>query len=212
MPGGLPELPAGTSWKSVWLVIAAMLLAGAVGSVIWFVPLNEQKADEDVVAAETGEVREDAARADRKAETADKKATAAVDFLEIPVPGVQGDQGLPGQRGITGLPGIRGPEGEEGPPGPLGPLGPVGTPGEAGAPGPSGEPGEAGPAGAAGKTGAEGPRGPAGEAGPAGDPGPAGPQGPPGETGPAIATFTFTFSDVTYTCSDPDGDLAYECQ
>lgn len=44
--------------------------------------------------------------------------------------------------------------------------------------------------------------------GPKGDTGPAGPAGP---TGPAVKSWSWTAGGVTYTCSDPDGDLNYAC-
>lgn len=36
-----------------------------------------------------------------------------------------------------------------------------------------------------------------------------GPQGPPG---PAVGSFTFTWANQTYTCTDPDDDQAYTCE
>jgi hypothetical protein len=39
-----------------------------------------------------------------------------------------------------------------------------------------------------------------------------GPKGDEGNTGPAIKSWTFTQGGFTYTCTDPDGDLAYTCE
>lgn len=50
--------------------------------------------------------------------------------------------------------------------------------------------------------------------GPQGPAGPAGPPGATGATGPAGSApvvFSFVAGGVLYTCTDPNGDLAYEC-
>ena len=39
-----------------------------------------------------------------------------------------------------------------------------------------------------------------------------GPAGPMGETGPPISSFTFDWANTTWICTDPDGDLAYDCE
>lgn len=57
----------------------------------------------------------------------------------------------------------------------------------------------------------QGPQGVKGDKGDKGESGPVGPIGPVGPQGPAIASFTFTASGVTQTCTDPDGDLNYTC-
>lgn len=98
--------------------------------------------------------------------------------------GDSGPQGPPGRDGRDGAPGVAG---VQGPAGPAGPSGPAGVAGAAGPAGPQGEPGEAGPPGADGAPGATGPQ------------------------GPAPSSWTFTHLNKTWTCSDPDGDLAYEC-
>lgn len=103
--------------------------------------------------------------------------------------------------------------GEPGPMGLMGPrgsVGPQGTPGSVGERGPEGPPGATivGPQGPRGLTGEQGASGPQGEKGDAGERGDTGPQG---ERGPAVESFTFTHDGVTYTCSDPDGNLAYDC-
>ena len=111
------------------------------------------------------------------------------------VPGPAGAPGIPGIQGLPGAPGAQGPAGEQG---------------ETGAQGPAGVAGPAGPAGPEGPAGPAGPQGPAGPAGQDSDvPGPAGPMGP---AGPAIVSFTFELAGRTYTCTDPDKDLNYECQ
>ena len=124
-------------------------------------------------------------------------ADEIIDGIEVP-PGVKGDRGPAGRDGRDGQDGEDGitPDcyfttlrcvGEPGPVGPAGEPGPVGATGEAG---PQGEPG---PAGAQ------------------GEPGPAGPQGEPGPPGPGPQSFTFTWANRTYTCTDANQDGAYEC-
>lgn len=106
-----------------------------------------------------------------------------------------GERGDPGATGADGRDGRDGRDGltVEGPQGPPGPEGASGTDGAAGPPGPQGEPGQDG------LTGAQGP------------PGPAGSDGAPGAPGSPPVSFVFVAGGVTYTCTDPDGDLAYEC-
>lgn len=108
----------------------------------------------------------------------------------------RGPQGRPGEPCVPQVPGCTGPQGpsgQDGSQGQQGPMGPEGPKGEKGDKGDSG--GQAGP---------PGPEGPRGDVGP---------QGP----GPVMWTFTFTYTDllgthtVTYTCTDPDGDLMYNC-
>jgi hypothetical protein len=41
--------------------------------------------------------------------------------------------------------------------------------------------------------------------------GPKGDAGPAGPAGPAVKSWTWVADGVTYTCADPDGDLAYTC-
>lgn len=102
---------------------------------------------------------------------------------------------------ITVSPGERGPAGPPGLsiPGPRGPRGPAGARGPRGG---SGSPGVS----------ITGPAGPAGESitGPQGE-SIVGPQGDTGPAGPAIASFTFTQGGHTWICTDPDGDLVYDC-
>lgn len=93
-------------------------------------------------------------------------------------------------------------------------VGQVPVVGPAGEAGMRGEEGERGPRGFPGRDGAPGPAGPQGEPGPAGpqgEAGPIGPAGPQGEPGAPVASFSFEMGGRTWTCSDPDGDLVYEC-
>lgn len=162
--------------------------------------------------------------------------------LPVPQPGrtgqagQRGPAGRPGTPGLPGLKGERGPKGDQGIIGPKGDpclasvqpscVGPQGETGAQGATGDKGATGDTGATGAKGDTGATGATGDTGAQGPQGDPGPqgpqgatgaTGPQGPTGATGPAPASFSFTFVDgagqqVTFTCTDADGDLNYQCQ
>lgn len=136
------------------------------------------------------------AEADRQALAADQEALRdqLIDLGEEPVVGPAGVPGEPGERGPMGPPGRDGRDGQDGAPGPAGPQG------------------EQGPAGVDGVDGAQGPQGEPGPTGPEGLPGEPGPQGPQGEPGPAVESFTFTWANTTWTCTDPDGDQVYECQ
>jgi Collagen triple helix repeat (20 copies) len=87
-------------------------------------------------------------------------------------------------------------------PGPPGPEGPAGDKGSDGSPGPAGPPGEPGAAGSSGDTGATGSEG---------EPGAEGPPGAPGPAGSGPASFTFKFREVTFMCTDPEGDGSYDC-
>lgn len=136
-------------------------------------------------------------------------------------------EGVPGAAGLPGLTGDRGPRGFDGAPGSRGEPGPIGLRGETGATGaagPAGGDGAQGPAGAdgaAGVNGVDGGQGPPGPPGPAGADGGTGPagvdggQGPAGPPGPGPTSFSFTFGNggnqTTVVCTDPDGDLVYEC-
>lgn len=155
-----------------------------------------------------------------------------VDRKDIPAPvsmpgpaGQRGERGDPGQIGSIGAMGPIGPQGLPGPRGIPGPPGIAGPPprcftlpgqcvGETGTQGPQGE---TGATGTTGDTGPEGPQGETGAVGPQGDVGPEGPQGPigpegqTGQTGPAIRAWTWTQDGFKHTCTDSDGDLAYEC-
>jgi len=92
-----------------------------------------------------------------------------------------------------------------GPPGPQGRTGPTGDKGSDGAPGPPGPPGEPGATGATGDTGATG------QTGGEGEPGAEGPAGEPGPPGSGPTSFTFQFREVTFVCTDPEGDGTYDC-
>jgi len=93
-------------------------------------------------------------------------------------------------------------------PGPAGPTGPAGKSGD---PGPAGPPGEPGTPGAPGEPGAAGQAGTDGSDGEPGTPGEPGAEGPPGPAGSGPASFTFQFREVTFVCTDPDGDGTYDC-
>lgn len=98
-----------------------------------------------------------------------------------------------------------GPQGDVGPQGPAGPTGP---------PGPQGEPGAKGKKGADGAPGAS-VTGPVGPAGADGKDGKDGADGAPGPAGPAGYPASFSFTGVggqVFTCTDPDGDHAYQCE
>lgn len=129
--------------------------------------------------------------------------------LPQPVAGPQGPQGPPGLPGLPGLPGADGRDGKDGKDGAPGADGRDGEPGPAGPPGPAGEPGEPGPTG------------PPGPAGPPGPPGPAGDDGSDGQDGEPGYPESFTYTDpgtpapgdeITYVCTDPDGDRQYTCE
>lgn len=122
-------------------------------------------------------------------------------------------------------PSFRGPQGEKGDSCDSNQVGCRGPSGKPGQPGVAGESGDTGEPGLNGERGPQGP-GPTDEqvqanialycnANPTSCMGPKGDPGTPGATGPAIQSFTFTYGAgplaATYTCTDPDGDLNYEC-
>lgn len=117
-------------------------------------------------------------------------------------PSAQPAAGGDGEDGRDGMDGRNGRDGQPGTDGTPGSDGRDGTDGEDGTPGP------AGPQGPQGETGMQGPMGPAGQDGQTGE---QGPQGDVGPTGPGPSSLTFMAGGVTYTCTDPDSDLAYEC-
>lgn len=132
----------------------------------------------------------------RNAEVAREALAAQVEQMGgEPVEDTAGDvvvvPGPPGPAGVDGRDGRHGLDGKDGAAGQPGPPGAVGGPGPEGDTGATGEPGATGPPGAQ------------------GEPGPA---GAPGQPGPAPASFAFTLGAITWTCTDPDGDLAYACQ
>jgi hypothetical protein len=113
-------------------------------------------------------------------------------------------------------PRFRGPQGRQGEPcapqvpGCTGPPGPGGQEGSQGQQGPPGAQGP-GPSDAQVQDGVSAycAANPVNCIGPKGDPGVPGPQG---ERGPAIQSFTYQDAlGVSYTCTDPDGDLNYTC-
>lgn len=115
-----------------------------------------------------------------------------------PPRGERGDRGATGDRGSTGRDGRDGRDGVDG----LTPPCYFAASQCVGPPGPAGRDGIDGQDGAPGAQGAAGPAGPQGAPGP---PGPAGANGQPPQS------FTFTWANRTYHCSDGNGDGAYEC-
>jgi hypothetical protein len=103
------------------------------------------------------------------------KLSATSGDWSLPVPFVQGPQGVRGPQGIQG---VQGATGIQGVPGVRGEMGPQGIPGVQGVQGPIGPIGITGPTGAQGLTGAAGANGAAGPPGPQGAPGPTGASGP----------------------------------
>jgi collagen triple helix repeat protein len=194
-------------WR-VWAAacLAVVVLASGAGIVVWNLDrAAEAERDHDRIEALEATAEERADDIDRLVETLEaanaQLEAIGLDPVTAPevVVGQQGDVGPPGPPGDQGPPGSPGPAGDPGAPGPTGPAGSTGPDGSPGEPGPAGEPGATGPAG---------------PAGPPGEPGPAGPQGEPGpqgQPGAAPASITFTWLGTTWTCTDPDGDLAYTC-
>jgi len=183
--------------------------------------LGWQAARHDAEAGQDLATRVRAACKDDRIDTEDLQTLChqAVDVSEGSA--LIGPQGNKGPIGLTGPQGVPGPPGS---PGHEGPRGPAGTNGQAGKPGTNGDPGvngQPGATGAAGNDGATGPAGPAGEPGPQGEQGIQGPQGDKGEPGaqgeqggrgPEPESFSFTWLNQTYTCTDPDGDGQYACE
>lgn len=108
-----------------------------------------------------------------------------------------GPSGPSGEACLPSLPGCTGPQGLVGPGGPQGPVGPQGEVGTQGPPGPQG---------------AKGDQGDKGDPCVPEDPACVGPKGDTGQQGPGPVIFTFEFQGTTYTCSDPDQDLMYQCR
>jgi len=122
-----------------------------------------------------------------------------------PVNGAIGPQGLPGPQGVKGDPGIQGLPGLVGAHGDPGPVGP---PGATGATGPKGD------TGATGKAGTDGSQGPQGTPGAAGPPGATGSTGSTGPQGPPPASWMWTDTLGTHTCTRSNTDDSaptYDC-
>jgi hypothetical protein len=136
---------------------------------------------------------------------------ASVAVLQAQVESLGGDPAPPPKNGDPVI--IAGERGERGPMGLQGYPGPRGDTGASGATGAQGETGLAGPQGETGATGVQGEPGVPGQQGPAGESGPAGPAGPEGPTGPAgyPTSWTFTFDNSSFMCSDPEADSTYTC-
>ena len=151
--------------------------------------------------------------------------------------GARGAAGPKGDKGDKGDTGAAGAAGAQGPAGPAGPAGADGQDGSDGDRGPKGDKGDKGDTGAAGAAGAQGPPGPQGSPGPPGPAGPKGDKGDPGTTTTVVLTapvyasatgtvnvpartngsgaryalgtsFAATGYAISYSLSDPDGDLA----
>lgn len=136
------------------------------------------------------------------------------------------DKIIQGPQGIQGVQGIQGIQGPDGPPGPPGAQGKQGLPGNsprcllepsrcqgaAGTNGKDGLNGKDGVNGLDGKDGANGLDGKDGADGKDGTNGTDGKDGKDGVDGKPPASWSWTDSQgVTYTCTDPDGDLKYTC-
>lgn len=100
-------------------------------------------------------------------------------------------------------------DGEQGIPGPVGPAGRDGLDGQDGEDGRDGRDGQDGVDGVDGTPGPPGPPGPQGEQGESGPPGVDGSDGADGEP---PSSFTFTFANKTFVCSDPNKDGHYDCE
>lgn len=169
----------------VWVaavVVVCILLGSALASV-WQLRQDFEQADDE--------------RAALRAQVLDLGETPVV-------PGPAGEAGEQGPAGPRGEPGRDGRDGRDGvsPPCLLEPgrcVGPQGPPGRDGEDGRDGQDSIV--------PGPQGPRGPAGA-----DSTVPGPPGPQGDSGPPIESFSFEWANQTYTCSDPDGDLVYECE
>lgn len=153
--------------------------------------LERAEADTAVVAQSVEALREQvAALGEEPVAPPPEDVVDVPDINVVPVPGPVGPEGPPGRPGKDGL---DGKDGAAGIPGNTGPSGPPGADGAAGLPGADGA---AGADGADGLPGADGADGADGAQGPA---------------GPAPASITLTQGAHTSVCTDPDGDLAYDC-
>lgn len=188
---------------TTWLVpiVIGLLIALMIGWLFWLAA--DTRHDLDASNRESDHLEEQVAFNQAAAETLAKQLERRgiepkIDTDDLP----QGEPGPQGPAGIQGIPGPRGPRGD---PGPKGAPGSIGPPGPTGSFGPEGQAGEKGDTGATGEQGATGETGPQGPEGPRGDTGPQGPAGYPD-------SFTFNMMGADWTCTDPDGDHAYECQ
>lgn len=180
-------------------VVVVLLIVGGV--FLWSVQRDRDRVADELATAHTDIAELASALATVSGQV---EALGGEPAVEVEA-GVDGPELVPGPQGETGQRGPQGPEGDPGPPGPVGPMGAMGADGLAG---PDGAPGSDGEVGAPGETGPAGTAGAPGPPGPQGEPGPAGAQGDPG---PPPESWSFTWLGTTWTCTDPDGDLAYEC-
>jgi len=176
-----PRFPRPPVW--FWVAVIAGAIATSLVAMLAFRGVDRASANEDRIAA------------------LEASATALAEQVEslggepVVTPEEIGGNVVP----VPGPAGPEGPQGKTGPPGDPGPVGPMGPPGEIGATGATGD---------TGATGATGSEGDPGEPGAPGTEGPAGAPGPPG-SGPT--SFTFQFREVTFVCTDPEGDGTYDC-
>ena len=219
----LAEAPPPRQTKAVRVLAGCLvLLAAAAFVIVWRVSANTQNATTAKTEAVTAKreakravvtaKREADAQGGRVART-QRRITRTARKLDRTIYVLR-------QVGVRGLPGVQGSPGPIGLTGPPGPPGPALTPAQiigsisfycsrqlCAIPPTQAQVREALEACArdGGCRGERGPEGPTGPQGPQGEPGA---QGAPG---PRIESFTFTHAGVTYRCTDPDGDLAYDC-
>lgn len=192
---------AGTLVWLVGVVVASLLLGALVATMI------NMRDDVRNLTAHADE-------SDADIETLSNQLKAigvepAIDANETIERGEQGDQGSDGRDGRDGQDGADGRDGTDGAPGDPGPSGPPGPPG---ADGTNGANGANGAVGSAGATGSQGPPGFDGAQGPQGETGVQGIPGLNGFDGSPPQSFRWTVDGVTFVCTDPDGDLHYECE
>lgn len=178
---------AGTLVWLISVVLAAMLIGALVAT---FMTLRR---DVDRLSQEVDSQDVYAVGRDADIETLRQQLQSIGVEPDVAGPLLGGAQGPPGEDGEDGRDGLT----------IIGPSGLNGTDGTNGADGVDGRDGRDGQT-IIGPQGADGPQGPPGQT-------VAGPQGPPGAEGASPASFTFIAGGVTYSCTDPDGDRAYEC-
>lgn len=185
----IPE-PSTRTLRWAWFVVALAVVVAAT----WLILSVSHRLDRS--DARTAAADSHAAKAERVA----TQATAAANALADQVRRLGGQPVVePSQLPQVGPTGAAGATGATGPTGATGARGPRGLRGLMGLPGPTGATGATGPAGA---TGAKG------------EPGKDGADGATGATGPAGYPASFSFTSIggkTVTCTDPDGDHAYDC-
>jgi hypothetical protein len=182
----------------LWLagVLLGGIIMGALVASLWSLATQVEKQASDVAALRAQLVALGVAP--------DESTDPAV--VTSGLDGRAGERGADGEDGAPGKDGRNGAPGEDGKDGTPGVNGNNGLNGGDGADGLNGV-SVVGPQGADGPPGLDGAQGPQGEPGPQGDIGPQGEQGFPGFDGaPPVGWWI----DGQF-CSDPDGDLIYEC-